>query len=116
MPHEPEDCGCRNDPVPRAQGERMTTTRSAAALAAAAFLAVLAAGCASHGNAPGAGVTRPPGTSTTAAPAAASTRAATAPAGPFPGGTGTVANPFNGMCMALAADGTTVVAWKCSTG
>ncbi len=232
----------------------MTTTRSAAALAAAAFLAVLAAGCASHGNAPGAGATRPPGTSTTAAPAAASTRAATAPggqaavprchtsqlsmaftglnaamggvrgmtliltnssgatcsvdgypglaffnsagvpmathltwmkqpratvvlrpggnaqagltwrvnvdaptpfspdvvhitppdeytylragweggpvlsgaiaawplraapAGPFPGGTGTVANPFNGMCMALAADGTTVVAWKCSPG
>jgi hypothetical protein len=39
-----------------------------------------------------------------------------APAGPFPGGTGTVANPFNGMCMALAADGTTVVAWKCSPG
>src|SRR6266480_8044014 len=63
LPHEPEDCGCRNDPVPRAQGgKRMITTRSAAALAAAAFLAVLAAGCASHGNAPGAGATRPPGT------------------------------------------------------
>ena len=59
----------------------MITTRSAAALAAAAFLAVLAAGCASHGNAPGADATRPPGTSTTAAPAAASTRAATAPGG-----------------------------------
>jgi Ricin-type beta-trefoil lectin domain len=39
-----------------------------------------------------------------------------APAGPFPGGTGTIANPFNGMCMALAADRTTVVAWKCSPG
>jgi hypothetical protein len=40
----------------------------------------------------------------------------TAPAGPFPAGTGTIANPFNGMCMALAGDGTTVVAWKCSPG
>ena len=39
-----------------------------------------------------------------------------APAGPFPAGTGTIANPFNGMCMALAGDGTTVVAWKCSPG
>ena len=39
-----------------------------------------------------------------------------APAGPFPGGTGTIANPFNGMCVALAADGTTVVAWTCSPG
>ena len=238
----------------------MNTTRSAAALAAAACLVVLAAGCASHGNAPGAGAARSPGTSTTASPAtSARTPAATAPAttapggqasaprchtsqlsmaftglnaamggqrgmtliltnhsgatcsvygypglafstsggvpmathltwmkqphatvvlrpggsaqalltwgvnmdtptpfspdivhitppdeytylragweggpvrggaiaawplraapaGPFPGGTGTVANPFNGMCMALAADGTTVVAWKCSPG
>ena len=104
----------------------MITTRSAAALAAAACLAVLA-GCASHGNAPGAGATRSPGTSTTAGPsaaarttaapsAAASTPAATAPAAAAPGGTGTVANPFNGMCMALAADRTTVVAWKCSPG
>jgi hypothetical protein len=39
-----------------------------------------------------------------------------APAGPFPGGTGTIANPFNGMCVALAADRTTVVAWTCSPG
>jgi len=39
-----------------------------------------------------------------------------APAGPFPAGSGTIANPFNGMCMALAGDGTTVVAWKCSPG
>jgi hypothetical protein len=39
-----------------------------------------------------------------------------APAGPLPGGTGTIANPFNGMCMALAADRSTVVAWKCSPG
>ena len=39
-----------------------------------------------------------------------------APAGPFPAGTGTIANPFNGMCMALAGDGATVVAWKCSPG
>ncbi len=238
----------------------MSTTRSAAALAAAACLVVLAAGCASHGSAPGAGATRSPGTSTTAAPsAAASTPAAAAPAatapagqaaasrchisqlsmaftglnaamggvrgmtliltnrsgascsvygypglafaksgdvpmathvtwvkqphatvvlrpggnaqalltwrvnvgaptafspdivhitppdeyanlwadweggpvqggaiaawplraapaGPFPGGTGTIANPFNGMCVTLAADRTTVVAWKCSPG
>src|SRR6266851_6991264 len=79
--------GCRNDPVPRAPGEKMITTRSAAALAAAACLVVLAAGCASHGNAPGAGATRSPGTSTTATPsAAASTPAATAPATTAPGG------------------------------
>ena len=39
-----------------------------------------------------------------------------APAGPFPAGTGTVSGPFNGMCMTLAADGTTVVARKCSPG
>jgi Domain of unknown function (DUF4232)/Ricin-type beta-trefoil lectin domain len=39
-----------------------------------------------------------------------------APAGPFPAGTGTIANPFNGMCAALAGDGSTVVAWKCSPG
>ena len=39
-----------------------------------------------------------------------------APAGPFPAGTGSIADPFNGMCMALAADGTTVVAWKCNPG
>jgi hypothetical protein len=35
-----------------------------------------------------------------------------APAGPFPAGTGTISNPFNGMCVALAGDGATVVAWK----
>jgi hypothetical protein len=39
-----------------------------------------------------------------------------APAGPYPAGTGTVASPFNGMCMAVAADGTAVVAWKCTPG
>jgi hypothetical protein len=39
-----------------------------------------------------------------------------APAGPFPAGTGTVSGPFSGMCMTLAADGTTVVARKCSPG
>ena len=39
-----------------------------------------------------------------------------APAGPFPACTGTVAGPFNGMCMTLAADGTTVVARKCGPG
>ena len=39
-----------------------------------------------------------------------------APAGPFPGGTGTVANPFNGMCVTLAADRAAVVAWTCSPG
>jgi hypothetical protein len=38
----------------------------------------------------------------------------TAPAGPFPAGTGTIAGPFNGMCVALARDGTSVVAWKCN--
>jgi hypothetical protein len=39
-----------------------------------------------------------------------------APAGPFPADTGTVANPVNGMCMALAANGSAVVAWKCDPG
>ncbi len=39
-----------------------------------------------------------------------------ASAGPFPAGTGTVSGPFNGMCMTLAADGTTVVARQCSPG
>ena len=39
-----------------------------------------------------------------------------APAGPFPAGTGTIANPFIGMCMTLAGDGTAVVAQKCSPG
>jgi hypothetical protein len=39
-----------------------------------------------------------------------------APAGSFPAGTGTIASPFNGMCMALAANGSAVVAWKCSPG
>ena len=39
-----------------------------------------------------------------------------APAGPFPGGTGTIANPFNGMCVTLAAGRATVVAWTCSPG
>ena len=59
----------------------MTTTRSAATLAATACVAVLAAGCASHSPAPGAGATRSTATSTTAAPAApASTPAAAAPA------------------------------------
>jgi hypothetical protein len=59
----------------------------AATLAAAACLAVLAAGCASHSPAPGAGTTRSAGTSTTAAPAApASTPAATAPGTTAPGG------------------------------
>jgi hypothetical protein len=37
-------------------------------------------------------------------------------AGPFPAGTGTVASPFNGMCMTVAADGHAVVAWKCNPG
>jgi hypothetical protein len=41
-----------------------------------------------------------------------------APAGPVPTGSGTVRNPFNGMCVAAAgngsADGTQVVAWECS--
>jgi hypothetical protein len=64
----------------------MTTTRSAAALAAAACLAVLV-GCASHGTAPGAGAARSPGTSTPAAPSAsAGTPATTAPATTAPGG------------------------------
>ena len=108
----------------------MTTTRSAATLAAAACLAVLA-GCASHATAPGAGAARSPGTSTTAAPSApastpattaapASTPATTAPgatpAGPLPASAGTVASPFNGMCVTLAADGIAVAAWKCSPG
>jgi hypothetical protein len=39
-----------------------------------------------------------------------------APAGPFPGGTGTIASPFNAMCVTLPADRTTVVAWTCSPG
>ena len=68
----------------------MTTARSAAALAAAACLAVLAAGCASHGPAPGAGATRSPATSTTASPsAAATTPATTAPATTAPVGPAT---------------------------
>ena len=113
----------------------MTITRSAAALAAAACLAVLAvlAGCASHAAAPGGSATPSQGTSTTTAPSAPATPPVTpapattapggqasapgaAPAGPFQAGTGTVANPFNGMCMTLAAAGTAVVAWKCSPG
>ena len=40
----------------------------------------------------------------------------TAPAGPFPGGTGTIANPFNAMCVTLPAGRATVVAWTCSPG
>lgn len=40
-----------------------------------------------------------------------------APPGPVPTGTGTVRNPFNGMCVTAAgngsADGTQVVAWTC---
>ena len=40
----------------------------------------------------------------------------TAPAGPFPAGTGTISGPFNGICMTLAADGTTVVARQCDPG
>jgi hypothetical protein len=39
-----------------------------------------------------------------------------APAGPFPGGTGTIANPFNGMCVTLPAGRAAVVAWTCSPG
>jgi len=39
-----------------------------------------------------------------------------APAGPFPAVIGTIANPFNGMCIAVSGDGATVVAWKCSRG
>ena len=64
----------------------MTTTRSAAALAAAACLAVLT-GCASHAAAPGAGATRSPATSTTAPTSApAGTPATPAPATTAPGG------------------------------
>lgn len=41
-----------------------------------------------------------------------------APPGPVPTGTGTIQDPFNGMCMAVAgngsANGTKVVAWKCN--
>ena len=63
----------------------MTITRSAAALAAAACLAVLT-GCASHAAAPGGGATGSPSTSTTApTPAPASTPAAPAPATTAPG-------------------------------
>jgi hypothetical protein len=39
-----------------------------------------------------------------------------APPGPFPAGTGTISGPFNGICMTLAADGTTVVARHCGPG
>ena len=39
-----------------------------------------------------------------------------APPGPFPAGTGTISGPFNGICMTLAADGTTVVARPCGPG
>jgi Domain of unknown function (DUF4232)/Ricin-type beta-trefoil lectin domain len=39
-----------------------------------------------------------------------------APAGPFPAGTGTIVAPFNGMCMTVAADGTTVELRTCSPG
>jgi Protein of unknown function (DUF4232)/Ricin-type beta-trefoil lectin domain len=43
-----------------------------------------------------------------------------APPGPVPTGTGTVEEPFNGMCMAAAgngsANGIKVVAWKCNHG
>ena len=35
---------------------------------------------------------------------------------PFPAGTGTISGPFNGICMTLAADGTTVVARQCGPG
>src|SRR5437867_4030603 len=63
---------CRNV-FPGSKAETMTTARSATVLAAAACLAVLAAGCASHGTAPG------PGFSTTAAPSAAASTPATAP-------------------------------------
>jgi hypothetical protein len=64
----------------------MTITRSAAALAAAACLAVLTS-CASHAAAPGAGATRSPSTSTTApAPPPASTPATPALATTAPGG------------------------------
>lgn len=39
-----------------------------------------------------------------------------APAGPFPAGTGTIGNPFNGLCAALAVDGVAVTARKCDPG
>jgi hypothetical protein len=43
-----------------------------------------------------------------------------APPGPVPTGTGTVRDPFNGMCVTAAgngsADGTPVVAWQCDRG
>jgi hypothetical protein len=39
-----------------------------------------------------------------------------APAGPFPGGTGTISDPFINMCVTVATDGSTVVAWKCNPG
>ena len=39
-----------------------------------------------------------------------------APAGPYPAGTGTIASASNGMCMALAATGSAVVAWTCTPG
>ena len=69
----------------------MTTARSATVLAAAACLAVLAAGCASHGTTPGPGATRSPGSSATAAPsAAASTPATPAPVTTAPAGQGSV--------------------------
>jgi hypothetical protein len=59
----------------------------AATLAAAACLAVLAAGCAGHNPATGAGATRPAGTSTITAPAAPpSTPAAAAPIATAPAG------------------------------
>jgi len=65
----------------RSREAQMTTTRSAAVLAAAACLAVLT-GCASHAAAPGAGATRSPSTSTTAPTSApAGTPATTAPGG-----------------------------------
>lgn len=88
----------------------MTTTRSAATLAAAACLAVLAAGCAGHSPAPGAGATRSAGTSTTAAPAAPpSTPAVAAPAATAPAGqalaprchTGQLAMAFTGLNAAM---------------
>lgn len=84
LPHEP---GVLQERCPWAQGETMTTARSAAALVAAACLAVLAGGCASHGTAPGPGAARSPGPSTTAAPSAtASAPAPTAPVTTRPAG------------------------------
>ena len=69
----------------------MTTARSATVLAVAACLAVLAAGCASHGTTPGPGATRSPGSSATAAPsAAASTLVTPAPVTTAPAGQGSV--------------------------